>query len=210
PPSGGPQATGGPGPCKGFGIGSIMSNTSFNLFTFNFTCCKGQTMAPAKESKKDSKNEEGKDKDDDKKMYKDTAISKILKKIFVVTNYIQVGIGLLVVIISFVGLLASPQLAAIAFRMLTAGLAMSFQGLVSVAFSKICCCCKGLNATCLRMAFLSSFAATFELFLFGGAYLFFQQGWQDMNMVTGNRQYTFKMTLDNGGNIDTLISRHHT
>ncbi|KAA6344243.1 MAG: hypothetical protein EZS28_052253, partial [Streblomastix strix] len=40
-------------------------------------------MAPAKESKKDSKNEEGKDKDDDKKMYKDTAISKILKKIFV-------------------------------------------------------------------------------------------------------------------------------
>ncbi|KAA6367955.1 MAG: hypothetical protein EZS28_036518, partial [Streblomastix strix] len=146
--------------------------------------------------------------DNMKKYYNTNKFFFLLRILFIIANFAEVLLGILVFIFALIGLLISPQLATIATRMIISGIGMVTQGLFALAFSSLCFCCKGLNATCLRMTFLSSFTTSFELLFFGGSYLFFEKGWINNAIVNGNKSLFFKLTLDHGGDINTLVSTH--
>ncbi|KAA6377379.1 MAG: hypothetical protein EZS28_027095 [Streblomastix strix] len=92
-----------------------------------------------------------------------------------------------------------------------AGIGLLVIGLVNIYSTSLCSCfpcCRTINPKFLRTSFLSSFAATFELLLFGGSYLFFEKGWINKAIVTGNKAYFNGLSLDKGGNINDLINEH--
>lgn len=136
--------------------------------------------------------------------------AKCCKCIYFLFSFFLFGSAIAMTVYGIVGVYHVPVLAPIYSRLLTSGISLIIQSMFSMIGSKILCCtcccfcCQGASG--FMKTFISSFSVGFELFLFGGMYLFWLGFWKDATVLDG--RISGSINYDVGGNIDALLNHH--
>lgn len=130
--------------------------------------------------------------------------SKLCKCACFILSLLLFATAIAIIILSFIAVLHVPAMAPIYSRLMTAGVLLLFQALfamIGVIACRCCCiCCTSVSG--FKRTFISSFSVGFELFFFGGMYLFWNGFWRNASILNGNC-----CLIDYGfsNDIDTLL-----